>query len=78
MSLLSRLTLSFYVCYTAYYTVLYGPGVMTRFLAVLEALAGNPKPFALSYSAGNLVSLCSTAFIVGPMTQVLIISIMSS
>jgi len=39
------------------------------FMRLAKALAGNPVPFAISYSFGNLISLCSTGFIVGPKKQ---------
>ena len=33
-------------------------------------MAGDPVPFALFYSIGNVLSLCSTAFLVGPFRQI--------
>lgn len=39
---------------------------MTSFAALLT---GNPAPFALKYSAGNILSMLSTGFIVGFRTQ---------
>ena len=41
-------------------------GSLTR---IIQLLAGNPTPFALMYSIGNIVSLCSTCFLYGPWTQ---------
>jgi len=41
-------------------------GSLTR---IIQLLAGNPKPFALMYSIGNIVSICSTCFLYGPWTQ---------
>ena len=37
--------------------------------AIAKLLLGNPLPFAFKYTAGNVVSLASTAFLVGPTRQ---------
>ena len=34
-----------------------------------QLLAGHPAPFAVNYTAGNLIALSSTMFLVGPKTQ---------
>ena len=39
---------------------------MSSFAAVL---LGNPLPFAFKYTVGNLLSLCSYCFLVGPQRQ---------
>lgn len=43
---------------------------LTSVFSLTQMLAGNPAPFAIKYSLGNLISLFSTAFIVGPARQV--------
>ena len=41
-------------------------GSLTR---ILQLLTGNPTPFALMYTIGNIVSISSTCFLYGPWTQ---------
>lgn len=36
---------------------------------LIQLLRGNPAPFARIYSLGNITSLCSTGFFVGPIQQ---------
>lgn len=38
-------------------------------LRLFELLKGNPDPFAITYTIGNIVGICSTCFIYGPWTQ---------
>lgn len=50
----------------------FGLGVLIElgsFIRLVELVKGNPKPFAISYSIGNIVSLCSSFFLAGPWTQ---------
>ena len=42
---------------------------LTSMFSFSQLLTGNPVPFALKYSIGNVISLFSTAFIVGPARQ---------
>ena len=46
--------------------VLLSLGSMARFSQLMN---GNPTPFALIYTAGNLFSISSTAFLIGPARQ---------
>ena len=44
-------------------------GTLVNVLAMMKIprlLLGDPKPFAAAYTLGNLLSLCSTTFLVGP------------
>jgi hypothetical protein len=36
---------------------------------IIEILKGNPYPFAVIYTLGNLVSITSTCFLYGPWSQ---------
>lgn len=50
----------------------FGLGFIISFgstLRLMKLLHGNPAPFALMYSIGNILSLFSTAFFVGPWKQ---------
>jgi hypothetical protein len=38
-------------------------------LRLIDLLKGNPDPFAITYTVGNLIGICSTCFIYGPWTQ---------
>lgn len=38
-------------------------------LRLLDLMKGNPEPFAVMYSVGNLIGLCSTCFLYGPWSQ---------
>lgn len=42
---------------------------MSSMLSFSRLVAGNPTPFALKYSVGNLIALLSTGFLMGPRTQ---------
>jgi len=48
-----------------------GLALLLCFLAVmfLPSIALNPSAFAVPYSLGNIMAICSTAFLVGPMRQ---------
>lgn len=35
-----------------------------------KLLLGQPRDFAIKYTLGNVLALCSTAFLIGPMRQV--------
>jgi len=39
------------------------------FFRIVELIEGNPKPFAIMYSFGNIISICSSFFLAGPYTQ---------
>ena len=52
--------------------ICFGVGCLISLSSVLffrKLLAGNPVPFALNYTVGNLIGLASTAFFVGPARQ---------
>lgn len=34
-----------------------------------QLIHGNPTPFAVNYTLGNIIALCSTCFLMGPKTQ---------
>lgn len=36
---------------------------------IVELLKGNPEPFAIMYTLGNVLGVCSTCFIYGPWSQ---------
>jgi hypothetical protein len=36
---------------------------------LLELLKGNPVPFAITYTIGNVIGICSTCFLYGPWSQ---------
>ena len=36
---------------------------------IVQLLTGNPTPFAIMYTTGNVVSICSTCFLYGPYSQ---------
>lgn len=36
---------------------------------IMELLKGDPAPFALTYTLGNIVAICSSCFISGPQAQ---------
>ena len=36
---------------------------------LIGLLQGNPTPFAVMYTTGNVISICSTCFLYGPWTQ---------
>jgi len=40
-----------------------------RFFRLVELVEGNPKPFAIMYSVGNIISICSSFFLSGPWKQ---------
>lgn len=42
---------------------------LSSMISFPQLLAGHPGPFALKYSFGNVLGLTSTAFLVGPKTQ---------
>ena len=42
---------------------------LTSLSSVSSALLGNPTPFAIKYTMGNLLSLASYCFLVGPERQ---------
>jgi hypothetical protein len=37
---------------------------------LIRLLEGDPTPFAVLYTAGNLLGICSTCFLYGPLQQV--------
>lgn len=39
------------------------------FMRLVELVQGNPKPFAVCYTLGNIVSICSSFFLAGPQKQ---------
>lgn len=39
------------------------------FFKLMQLLAGNPVPFAIMYTLGNILSLLSTCFMFGPWAQ---------
>lgn len=43
---------------------------LTSMFSVAQLIAGNPAPFAVKYTLGNILSLLSTGFIIGPKRQV--------
>ena len=43
---------------------------LTSMFSFVDLIAGNPGPFAWKYSMGNILALFSSAFLVGPRTQV--------
>lgn len=43
--------------------------VTQSLLRFTELITGNPGPFALTYSCGNILSIAGTSFIVGPCNQ---------
>lgn len=51
----------------------FGIGAVLSFLSLLtipKVLQGDPTPFALLYTSGNIVSLSGSLFLVGPVRQV--------
>jgi len=42
---------------------------LTSMLSFSKMIAGNPAPFAIKYSLGNIIALGSTVFLMGPKTQ---------
>mmetsp|Transcript_47375 Transcript_47375/g.157922 ORF Transcript_47375/g.157922 Transcript_47375/m.157922 type:complete len:249 (-) Transcript_47375:54-800(-) len=43
---------------------------ITSLFSYTALIHGNPAPFALRYSLGNLLAICSTAFLMGPQAQI--------
>jgi hypothetical protein len=43
--------------------------VLSCVFSLLQLLQGNPAPFAIMYTLGNILSICSTCFLFGPVTQ---------
>ncbi|KAJ1454349.1 Got1/Sft2-like family-domain-containing protein [Pelagophyceae sp. CCMP2097] len=39
------------------------------FFRIVELIGGNPKPFAVCYTVGNVVAICASFFLSGPWTQ---------
>ena len=39
------------------------------FMRIVELVGGNPKPFAVTYSLGNVIAICSSFFLAGPYKQ---------
>lgn len=37
---------------------------------LVQLLKGNPEPFAIMYTLGNIIGMCSTCFLYGPWSQV--------
>ena len=37
---------------------------------LIKLLEGDPEPFAVMYTIGNILGICSTCFLYGPMSQV--------
>lgn len=50
----------------------FGLGMLIEFgsfFRLVELIKGNPKPFAVCYSIGNIVAICSSFFLSGPWNQ---------
>mmetsp|Transcript_16068 Transcript_16068/g.24218 ORF Transcript_16068/g.24218 Transcript_16068/m.24218 type:complete len:190 (-) Transcript_16068:193-762(-) len=43
---------------------------MGSLFRLVQLLEGNPGPFALMYSIGNIVALCASCFLYGPWSQI--------
>ena len=39
------------------------------FMRIIDLIQGNPKPFAIMYSIGNIVAICGSFFLAGPWKQ---------
>ena len=44
--------------------------IVENCIRLVELLKGDPVPFALMYTLGNIVAICSTCFLYGPWAQV--------
>jgi len=42
---------------------------LSSMMSFSKMIAGNPAPFAIKYSLGNTIAICSTCFLMGPKTQ---------
>ena len=42
---------------------------LSSIMSFSQLLKGHPAPFAITYTLGNLISVCSTMLLVGPMRQ---------
>lgn len=54
------------------FAVCFGTGYLITFLSFgmfVELVEGDPVPFVLIYTFGNILSLCSSGFLVGPKRQ---------
>ena len=54
------------------FAICFGVGItisVTSMLSFNQLLGGNPVPFAIKYTTGNVLSLLSTCFLVGPKRQ---------
>jgi len=56
--------IGFAVCASFGFLISFG-----SFFRFAKAMAGQPAPFAVNYSLGNIIALCSTGFLVGPCRQ---------
>lgn len=43
---------------------------LTSMFSFTKLVLGYPRDFAIKYTLGNIIAICSTAFIIGPMRQV--------
>jgi len=43
---------------------------LQAFIRFIKLLTGNPIPFIVSWTLGNIVSLCASCFLVGPSSQI--------
>mmetsp|Transcript_11451 Transcript_11451/g.29774 ORF Transcript_11451/g.29774 Transcript_11451/m.29774 type:complete len:229 (+) Transcript_11451:62-748(+) len=43
---------------------------ITSMFSFTKLVLGQPRDFAIKYTLGNIIAICSTAFIIGPMRQV--------
>ena len=51
----------------------FGTGVLLEFgsfIRIVELVKGDPAPFAIMYSIGNVVAICGSFFLAGPLKQV--------
>ena len=54
------------------FCLLFALGVVVElgsFMRLVELIGGNPKPFAICYTLGNVISICSSFFLAGPYKQ---------
>lgn len=52
------------VCMTIGFLISFG-----SLFRIVQLLTGNPTPFAIMYTIGNVISICSTCFLYGPYSQ---------
>eukprot|EP00630_Chrysocystis_fragilis_P001745 CAMPEP_0197401940 /NCGR_PEP_ID=MMETSP1165-20131217/19310_1 /TAXON_ID=284809 /ORGANISM="Chrysocystis fragilis, Strain CCMP3189" /LENGTH=184 /DNA_ID=CAMNT_0042928069 /DNA_START=152 /DNA_END=706 /DNA_ORIENTATION=- len=54
------------------FALCFGLGVLIEFgsfFRLVELVKGNPKPFAVCYTVGNIISICASFFLSGPWNQ---------